>query len=164
MKSEIIPIDSMARSRPTADSLQDVLANTYALYLATHHCHWNVEGSKFVQLHKVFEEQYNALFKSIDFIAERIRALDHYALPFEGDRLAKISGLAADALGTESSADQRADRMVHNLIALHRRVIESCQVAKSQSRMAKDDESENLMTERITAHQQSIWMLRSIIK
>jgi starvation-inducible DNA-binding protein len=164
MKSEIVSIDVREHSRATADSLQDVLASTYALYLATHHSHWNVEGGKFVQLHKVFEEQYNELFKSIDFIAERIRALDHYALPFEGDRLAKILNMTSDVLGKESSADQRADRMVHHLITLHRRVIESCQVAKSQSRVAKDDESESLMTDRITAHQQSIWMLRSIIK
>lgn len=164
MKSEIVPLDSKERRHVTADSFQDVLANTYGLYLATHHYHWNVEGSKFVQLHKIFDEQYNALFKSIDVIAERIRALDHYALPFGADRIAKISGMASDVLDKETGADQRADGMVHNLITLHLRVIESCQIAKEQSRLEKDDESESLLIERITAHQQSIWMLRSIIK
>ncbi|MDP2205833.1 MAG: DNA starvation/stationary phase protection protein [Alphaproteobacteria bacterium] len=164
MKSEIISISSREQSHATADCFQHVLADTYALYLTTHHYHWNVEGSKFVQLHKLFDEQYNELFKSIDYIAERIRALDHYALPFAGDRISKISGMISEETVKDTSADQRADKMVHNLITLHRRVIESCQTAKEQSRIAKDDESESLMTDRITAHQQSIWMLRSIIK
>jgi len=164
MKSEIISIGSREHSHTTAEFLQNVLADTYALYLTTHHYHWNVEGSKFVQLHNIFDDQYNELFKSIDSIAERIRALDHYAFPFAGDRASKMSGMISDEIGKDTSADQRADKMVHDLITLHRSVIESCQTAKEQSRIASDDESESLMIERITAHQQSIWMLRSIVK
>lgn len=145
-------------------TLQDVLTSTYGLYLATHNYHWNVEGENFVPLHKLFDEQYNELFKSIDDIAERIRALDDYALPFEGDNLVKILSTTSNSLNKETDANSRATRMVHNLMTLNEEVVKACQTAKKSAQKAQDDETENLMVERITAHQKAMWMLRSIAK
>ena len=62
-----------------ANALSRVLADTYMLYLKTHNFHWNVEGANFRNLHLMFEEQYQALWKSLDELAERIRALGQYA-------------------------------------------------------------------------------------
>jgi starvation-inducible DNA-binding protein len=45
------------------------------LYLKTHNFHWNVTGPRFVELHLLFEQQYNELWMAVDLIAERIRAL-----------------------------------------------------------------------------------------
>ncbi len=149
---------------PVSESLQNVLTNTYGLYLATHNYHWNVEGPRFVDLHKLFDEQYNELFQAVDVIAERIRALDSYALPFEGKEIMDILKTTSNAMNKETDADARAIRMVHNLIEMNESVIESCQSAKKEAQMAKDDESENLMVERITAQQKALWMLRSIVK
>lgn len=147
-----------------AQALQGVLASTYGLYLATHNYHWNVEGPKFVPLHKLFEEQYNELFKTIDDIAERIRALDDYALPFEGNNILEVSKMISNSLNKEADANDRANRMVHNLITLNEAVVKNCQAAKKISQNTQDDETENLMVERITAHQKAMWMLRSIVK
>lgn len=145
-------------------TLQNVLASTYGLYLATHNYHWNVEGSKFVQLHTLFESQYNALFQAVDLIAERIRALGDYALPFEGDSIIQISKMTSNALNKETAADDRADRMVQNLIELNEAVIKSCQASKKIAQNVRDDESENMLVERITAHQKALWMLSSVLK
>lgn len=147
-----------------SQSLQHVLTNTYGLYLATHNYHWNVEGVDFISLHKLFDEQYNELFQSVDIIAERIRALDAYALPFEGNEITDILTTTSNAMNKETGANARATRMVHNLIEMNKSVIESCQSAKNQAQTITDDETENLMVERITAHQKALWMLRSIIK
>src|SRR3954452_5636389 len=62
------------------DSLNLVLADSYALMALTHLAHWNVEGSDFFELHKAFQEQYENLFEGVDEIAERVRALDAYAI------------------------------------------------------------------------------------
>jgi len=147
-----------------AQTLQNVLANTYGLYLATHNYHWNVEGSKFVPLHTLFEGQYNELFLAIDSIAERIRALGEYALPFEGENVVQISRMTSNALNKETAADDRAVRMVQNLVELNEAVVKSCQTCKKVAQNVRDDESENLMVERITAHQKALWMLGSILK
>src|SRR5690606_32436491 len=58
-----------------AEGLSRLLADTYTLYLKTHHFHWNVEGPLFNTLHLMFEQQYTELAKAVDLIAERIRAL-----------------------------------------------------------------------------------------
>src|SRR5690242_8538515 len=62
------------------DGLNLVLADTYALMGLTHLAHWNVEGADFFPLHKAFQEQYEALFEAVDEIAERVRALDAFAI------------------------------------------------------------------------------------
>lgn len=64
---------------PHADTLSRILARTFRLYVQVHGYHWNVEGPEFRQLHGFFEEQYQALWESLDEIAERLRALGAYA-------------------------------------------------------------------------------------
>lgn len=149
---------------PVAVSLQKVLAGTYGLYLTTQTYHWNVEGELFAPLHSLFEDQYNELFKTVDVIAERIRSLGDYAMPFDDDKILEISKTTSSPLNKEKDATARSKRMVHNLIALNEDVIEICQTTKKEARNTNDDETENLMVERVTTHQKSLWMLRSIIK
>ena len=149
---------------PVSDSLQNVLTDTYGLMLATHMYHWNVEGQQFITLHKLFDEQYNALFQAVDVIAERIRALDSYALPFEGEKIMDILKTTSNVISNETEADAAAIHMVNNLIEMNNSVIESCEFAKNEAQVIVDDETENLMIERITAHQKALWMLRSIVK
>src|SRR5580698_6977116 len=69
-----------------------VLADSYALMALTHLAHWNVEGPGFFALHKAFEEQYENLFEAVDEVAERVRALDAYAIGGLA-KLAKTAGL-----------------------------------------------------------------------
>ena len=62
------------------NELTVLLSSTYALLVKTQNFHWNVEGEGFYSLHKLFEEQYQNLFKSIDTIAERLKALNFRAI------------------------------------------------------------------------------------
>ena len=62
-----------------AEGLSRVLADTYTLYLTTHNFHWNVTGPHFNSLHAMFMGQYTELWGATDVLAERIRALGHYA-------------------------------------------------------------------------------------
>jgi starvation-inducible DNA-binding protein len=52
-----------------------VLADAVLLYTKTRKFHWNVAGNSFMELHKLFEVQYNKLEEAIDEIAERINKL-----------------------------------------------------------------------------------------
>jgi len=62
-----------------ADALSHVLADTFMLYAKTHSFHWNVTGPYFHSLHNFFKELYEDLIEGGDTIAERIRALGHWA-------------------------------------------------------------------------------------
>ena len=68
------------RTAGLTKSLNQVLADSYALLSLTHLAHWNVEGPGFFALHTAFQTQYEELFVAIDEIAERIRALDAYTI------------------------------------------------------------------------------------
>lgn len=55
--------------------LSVVLADSVLLYTKTRKFHWNVNGQSFMELHKLFEGQYDQLEEAIDEIAERINKL-----------------------------------------------------------------------------------------
>ncbi len=164
MTNSVVIHQPKQSNNPVTLALQDVLASTYGLLLSTHNYHWNVEGGNFIPLHKLFEGQYNELFGAVDEIAERIRALGDYALPFEGSNIMDVSKMTSNALNKETDANERGIRMIHNLIMLNKAVIEKCQFAKDKSRNTSDDETENLMVTRVTVHQKALWMLNSIAK
>ncbi|MBK0369086.1 Dps family protein [Flavobacterium agrisoli] len=55
--------------------LNVLLSNEMTLYVKTRKFHWNIGGNSFMELHKLFEGQYNALEAIIDEVAERINKL-----------------------------------------------------------------------------------------
>lgn len=147
-----------------ADALQAVLKDTYATYLLTHNYHWNVEGPKFVSLHTLFMQHYTELFAAIDEIAERIRALDAYALPSHYEDILRSVNNLTSPLVKIKNKDEAANKMIANLITLHEQVVASAQIAKKLAGENEDEESEDLAISRIQIHQKALWMLRSIIK
>jgi starvation-inducible DNA-binding protein len=55
--------------------LSVILSDEMTLYIKTRKFHWNVAGESFMELHKLFEAQYNELETIIDTVAERIGKL-----------------------------------------------------------------------------------------
>lgn len=55
--------------------LSILLADEMLLYVKTRKFHWNVSGESFMELHKLFQNQYTELEEIIDLIAERISKL-----------------------------------------------------------------------------------------
>lgn len=55
--------------------LSVVLADAVVLYTKTRKFHWNVSGNSFMELHKLFENNYAELETIIDDTAERINEL-----------------------------------------------------------------------------------------
>lgn len=138
-------------------SLNQVLADSYALMSLTHLAHWNVEGPGFFALHTAFQTQYQELFLAVDTIAERIRSLDAYALGGLGT-LARTAGLP------EVAAPQSQEDYVRVLIEANQKVLADAASARDLAGEANDAESQDLMVERITLHQKTIWMLKSFLK
>lgn len=62
-----------------AAELSKMLADEFVLYTKTRNAHWNVEGVDFYTMHKFFEDQYELLDETMDNVAERIRAINHFA-------------------------------------------------------------------------------------
>jgi len=58
-----------------ANILATILSNEMTLYVKTRKFHWNISGNSFMELHKLFEDQYRILEANIDEVAERISQL-----------------------------------------------------------------------------------------
>lgn len=152
---------STATTPPTAAalaaSLNQVLADSYALMSLTHLAHWNVEGPGFFALHTAFQTQYEELFLAVDTIAERIRALDAYAL-------GGLATLARTAGLPEMTSPLAQEAYVSALISANQKVVADAVIARDVAGATGDAESQDLMIERITLHQKTIWMLKSFLK
>lgn len=139
------------------DSLNLVLADSYALMALSHLAHWNVEGPGFFQLHEAFEKHYEELFEAVDEIAERIRALDAFAA---GGlmTLGKAAGM------DEFKAPMSQKDYVAALIVAHEKVVDDAAKARDLAADAEDLETQDLMIKRIQSHQKTLWMLKSFLK
>jgi starvation-inducible DNA-binding protein len=139
-----------------ANSLANLLADSYSLYLKTHNFHWNVTGSMFNTLHLMFEGQYTELALAVDLIAERIRALGFIAPATYGEfsKLTKIK---------EQSGDLEALKMIKSLIESHEIVIKTARKVLTPADAANDQVTIDLLTQRLQIHEKTVWMLRSLV-
>ncbi|RYF72730.1 MAG: DNA starvation/stationary phase protection protein [Comamonadaceae bacterium] len=141
-----------------AEGLSRVLADTYTLYLTTHNFHWNVTGPHFNSLHAMFMDQYTELWTSTDVIAERIRALGHYA-PGSYAEFSKIA-----TVPDVPQVPPRAMEMVRILVKGHETVSRIAREFIPVAEEAGDDPTADMLTARCTVHDQTAWMLRSLLE
>jgi len=141
-----------------ADGLSRLLADTYTLYLTTHNFHWNVTGPMFNSLHAMFMTQYTELWNAVDPIAERIRALGH-AAPGSYAEFGKLSSLP-DA----PASPPKAMKMVRILMEGHEAVARTARSLLPIVAAASDEPTTDILVQRLTVHEQTAWMLRSLLE
>lgn len=138
----------------SANALRRLLGETYALYIKTHGYHWNVTGPRFQSLHNMFMTQYTELWTALDEIAERIRALGHFAPGSSSEMMSEAS------IGTDNGVPD-ADAMIANLARGHEAVARAARDGIEAATEAGDDVTADLMTQRATIADKTAWMLRS---
>ncbi len=141
-----------------ASGLSRLLADTYTLYLTTHNFHWNVTGPMFNSLHDMFMTQYTELWNAVDPIAERIRAVGHVA-PGSYAEFGKLSSLP-DA----PAVPPKAMKMVRILMEGHEAVARTARSLLPVVGAASDEPTTDLLVQRLTVHEQTAWMLRSLLE
>ncbi|MDN5843323.1 MAG: DNA starvation/stationary phase protection protein [Alcaligenaceae bacterium] len=140
-----------------SDELSKTLADTYTLYLMTHNFHWNVTGPMFNTLHLMFMTQYTETWQALDAIAERIRALGHYA-PGTYAEFARLSSIK------EPKSVPSADEMIRMLMEGNEAVAKTARAAFKCADDANDQPTADLLTQRLDIHEKNAWMLRSLLQ
>ncbi len=140
-----------------AQGLSRLLADTYLLYLKTHNFHWNVEGPMFQTLHLMFMGQYTETWNAIDLIAERIRALGHYA-PGTYKQYIELASIK------ETGGVPKAGKMIAELITGQETVARTARSVLPLADAANDQPTLDLLTQRLDIHEKNAWMLRSLLK
>lgn len=140
-----------------AEGLSKLLADEHILYNKTRSYHWNIEGANFMELHKLYEDQYTEVADIIDDVAERIRTLGHYA---EGrlQELLKLTNLEEPAIPTSQK------EQIPLLIEDHETIINNLRrLITELEDDYKDVGSSDFATGLLQQHEKMCWMLRSYI-
>jgi len=93
--------------------LQQRLADSIDLMMLAKHAHWNVKGSNFIALHKLFDKVFSDVSGYVDVIAERIVQLGGIA---QGSirTIAKTSSLP-EYPSSISSGDKHVAELAHEI-------------------------------------------------
>jgi starvation-inducible DNA-binding protein len=139
-----------------ADALTIYLNSNMVLYTKTHSYHWNVSGPLFMELHKMFEEQYENLWDNVDTIAEKIRQLD------------QPIAITPQTQMTYSIIDSDVQLMeelgyVDQLFKDHNRMIILLNKVFDVAESVDDQAVMNYIAERLDWHHKTRWFLRSTL-
>jgi len=142
-----------------AHVLNGLLADEVVLYVKTRNAHWNIEGADFHAMHKFFEGQYEQLDEIMDDVAERIRALGHYA-PATLKAYLELTHL------TESSREKNDSAgFIKELLSDHETIIIKLREnINSFANELNDSGTSDFITGLMETHEKMAWMLRAHLK
>jgi starvation-inducible DNA-binding protein len=131
-----------------------LLSDEVILYTKTRNFHWNVAGESFMELHKLFQNQYSALEETIDTVAERIGKLGGKAIGtmkefLENTRLKENPGVYAAQKG-----------MLMDLVNDHQMVIVELRKDIASSETNGDAGTTDFLTGILEYHETTAWILR----
>lgn len=75
------------------NQLKIAFASQYSFAIKAQNFHWNVEGSDFYQLHKLFMDIYDEVYATIDDFAENIRKIKGYT-PASLERFSTLTAIS----------------------------------------------------------------------
>lgn len=144
-------------SKALIDTLNDLLADYFALYLKTKNYHWHVKGPQFHDLHLLFDAQATELFALTDVIAERVRKNG-------GNTLTSIGAIAGrTAISDDDRSGVDAMAMVAALRDDNAALVERIRAAKAAATEAGDNATEGMADDWTDQAQQRVWFLSSIL-
>ena len=140
-------------ARSIAETLNALLADSYALFLKTKNFHWHVTGPHFRDYHLLFEEQAAQILGTTDAIAERVRKTGGTTLRSIGHvaRLQRIEDNNADSV---SAKDMLAELHRDNL-----KLVELLREAKETIDAAGDNATSGMIDDWTDLAEKRAWFL-----
>lgn len=135
--------------------LSSILSDAVVLYTKTRKFHWNVNGDSFMELHKLFEDQYDQLETAIDEIAERISKLGGKTIGTMQE-FSEVTSLKEHPGMYPSSND-----MIKELLTDHETVIKALRKAVDEcAGDLHDAGTADFLTGLMSTHETIAWTLR----
>ena len=135
--------------------LSILLADEMTLYIKTRKFHWNIMGNSFMELHKLFEAQYNEFEAIIDEVAERINKLGSKTIGTMKE-FSALSRLKENENHYPGQKEMILELLNDNeaLIVEIRKDIDACATGNH------DAGSADLLTKILQQHETMAWILR----
>jgi starvation-inducible DNA-binding protein len=132
-----------------------LLADEMTLYIKTRKFHWNVSGESFMELHKLFQQQYKELEETVDEVAERINKLGEKTIGTMKEFTEKTRLKEAP----EKYPSQK--EMIKELLSDHEDVIVHLRKdIEETGEKNKDAGTTDFLTKIMEEHETAAWILR----
>ncbi|MFD2967179.1 Dps family protein [Sphingobacterium bambusae] len=142
-----------------AEILNKLLADEHVLYVKTRNAHWNVEGPDFHAQHLFFEGIYDQLGETIDEIAERVRAIGHYAVGTMKEFLALTQ--LSEMRHTKNNSQGYIEELLEDVEAIIVFIREQIHLV---GETYSDAGTEDFLVGIIEQHEKTAWMLRAHLR
>lgn len=139
------------------DSLNGLLADTFALYVKTKNFHWHVKGPHFHDLHLLFDTQATQIAAMIDLVAERVRKQG-------GTTLTSPQVISAKTrIKPQDSTDLDAMAMVKELLDDNVGFVARLREVKEAAEEAGDNATDGIVDDWTDQAEERAWFLREIL-
>lgn len=146
-------------TQAVAAILNKLLADEHVLYIKLRNAHWNIEGADFHAQHLFFETLYTELAVTIDDVAERTRAIGHYAVGTMKEFL------ALSELSEMHYKKNDSQGYIKELLSDYESII---MYIRSQIEVVgdkhKDSGTEDFLIGVMADHEKTAWMLRAHVR
>ena len=138
------------------ESLQRAVANSYTIFMNYKRYHWNTFGPLFRDIHLLFDEHADAIFKGIDEFGERVRILGSESIgtPEEVSRLSTVK---------MASSNMSVRAMIEQSVANHKLVISEFKDAIRSSDTQNDPGTSDLFIRMLQVHEKQLWFLTQFL-
>src|SRR6266536_6121337 len=143
-------------AQAVTDAVNPLIADAFALYVKTKNYHWHLAGSHFRDYHLLFDEQADAIFASIDPLAERVRRIG-------GTTIRSITHISQ----LQTIADDNEDlvtpeEMIQRLIQDNRHLAQQQRAAIEICDQNRDTPTGNILQEILDQTEKRTWFLFEI--
>src|SRR5271165_474190 len=138
----------------SADSLNQILADTMTLRDMYKKHHWQVAGPTFYQLHLLFDKHFAEQAELVDSIAERVQTLGGVAIAMAHD-VAETTRIARPPRGREDVAIQ-----LFRLLQAHELIIsETREAARAAAARGDDGTNDLLVSDVLRVNEFQVWFV-----
>jgi starvation-inducible DNA-binding protein len=140
--------------KKSTNILATILSNEMILYVKTRKFHWNISGNSFMELHKLFEDQYRIIESNIDEVAERISQLGEKTI-------GTMKEFIENSTLKESPKEYVSQKnMLEELLQNHEQLITEFRDYIPSFEESNDAGSADFVTGLLQQHEKMAWILR----
>lgn len=145
-------------AQAVTEAINPLIADAFALYVKTKNFHWHLSGSHFRDYHLLFDEQAEAIFESIDTMAERVRRVG-------GATIRSISHIGQlQTIDDDNDDFVPAGQMIKRLMDDNAHIAQMIRAAIEVCDKQRDSASSNALQEILDETERRKWFLFEIMQ
>ena len=145
-------------AQAVTDAVNPLIADAFALYVKTKNFHWHLAGSHFRDYHLLFDEQADAIFASIDVMAERVRRVG-------GTTIRSISHISQlQTIEDDNNDFVPAGEMLKRLMEDNRHMAQMIREAIAVCDKQRDSATSNALQKILDLTERRTWFLFEVVQ